>query len=183
MCEKVNFVFLALPFPHKVAILLKNEHTNTGFGREREAFDDDAEEDVSEYEDRTSENSVWQWLWRRGWDWTSARSKVKMSHRTSPSAASPRTNLIWAACDATYSYAWNPWEKSYPGHDSGIQWTQHQLQHFFFYLTQVGKGSPEEEADHGGNITKKKSELRPRCWLQTTGLSSLPSLCTRLTQS
>lgn len=75
---------------------------------------------------------------------------------------------IWAACDATSSYAWNL--QVYTGKRDGgtseknqgmrvvldmTQWTQHHLRQFF-YLAQAGTGAPKEEADHGGNDTEKQ---------------------------
>lgn len=78
---------------------------------------------------------------------------------------------IWAACDATSSYAWNL--QVYTGKRDGgtpeknqgmrvvLDMTQGLSGHNitcdnFFYLAQAGTGAPKEEADHGGNDTEKQ---------------------------
>ena len=44
---------------------------------------------------------VWQWLWKRGWDWASARYKEKTSHRTSRSAGKKTSSTCIHECDLT----------------------------------------------------------------------------------
>ena len=87
---------------------------------------------------------------------------------------------IWAACDATSSYAWNlqvytgkpdgGHPEKIQGMRSGTQWTHH-MQHIF-YVVKAGTGAPKEEADHGGN--DKEKQVPPQLLPTKTRLVNSP---------